>query len=226
MRLRACGAIVVAALACGSSASSASTVVFDIPDLTTVPNSGGGNSNGTGVWFNVLTGYNEVRGTIFPSPLFEDGKYFLLQDARFTPGPPAFVFTQGFFSRGNGVLYTSAANLNPARFATGATIGTGVGFDSPGSGFSDLGPTFGNWPTPGHGFLGLTIRDPSGSSSLDIFYGYAEITVNPDYSVTLHSFAYEDVRGASITTVSSIPEPTSLAVLGTASVLALRRKRN
>ena len=33
------------------------------------------------------------------------------------PTPEAMIFTQGFFSRGNGVIYASPSNLNPARFA-------------------------------------------------------------------------------------------------------------
>lgn len=73
----------------------------------------------------------------------------------------------------------------------------------------------------------MTIRNPAGPTANDIFYGYAEINVNPDYSVTLLSFAYNDVQGQSITTVSTVPEPTALvlAPLALGLVSFVRRKR-
>ena len=48
--------------------------------LSTPNNPGGGNNDGTGVWFNPLTGTSEVRGFFFPDPLFADGQFFLLRD--------------------------------------------------------------------------------------------------------------------------------------------------
>ena len=179
-------------------------------NLTTAPNPAG-TSDGTGVWFNPLTGYAESRGFFYPSPFFTDGQFWLMLNASFTT-PEGEIYTQGFFSRGNGVIYTSSSNLNPARFGDGDIIGPGVGYQSPGAGFTDIGPTFGNWPTAGHGYLGFTIRDPSGATASDIFYGYAEINVNEDSSITLLSMAYNDVRGAAITTVTGVPEPTVLGI--------------
>ncbi len=197
--------------------------------LSTPDNPGGGGNDGTGVWFNPLTGYAEVRGFFFPSPLLEDGKFFLLRDTSFAQ-PEAMVFVQGFFSRGNGVVYASPSNLNPARFAAGESIGPGTGYQSPGAGFPDLAPTFGNWTAGGRGFLGLTLRDPSGASAADIFYGFADITVNDDYSVTLNAFAYENQRGTAITTgfAAPVPEPGSapLLALGSAAVLLAAFRRS
>ena len=213
---------------CAALPAAQAAVVYTRPAvaLTTPDNPGGGNNDGTGVWFNPLTGYGETRGFSFPDTLFEDGKFFLLRDTT-TATPEAMVFVQGLFSRGNGVIY-DAGNLNPARFASGTVIGPGVGLQSPGAGFPDLGPTFGNWGAGGRGFLGLTLRDPTGSSASDIFYGFADITVNADFSVTLNAFGYENVRGAPITTfIGAVPEPASalLMALGAMGLLLAARVR-
>jgi hypothetical protein len=225
MRALLSGLSFTALLAAAGTAPAAVIYTPLATPLTTAPNPGGGGSDGTGVWFNPLTGYAEERGFFFPGQLFEDGKFFLLLDAS-QPTPEAMVYTQGFFSRGNGVIYASASNLNPARFAVGQSIGAGTGYQSPGAGFPDLGPVFGNWGAGGRGFLGLTLRDASGSSASDVFYGYADITVNDDYSLTLNAFAYENVRGAAITTsfAAPVPEPATfgLMALGLAGLLAYR----
>lgn len=230
-RLRATfAALVCAGTALAMAPATAAVIHTELAlPLTTQPNPGGGCCDGTGVWFNPLTGYAEARGFAFPDPLYEDGKFFLLTDTVTYGAPQAQIFVQGFFSRGNGVVYASAGNLNPAWFGEGAVIGPGTGFQSPGAGFPDIGPLFGNG-TPGRGFLGLTIRDPGGASASDVFYGFADVTIGADWRMTLHAFAYENVRGQPITTFASpIPEPGSAAMLllGLAALplLAARARR-
>ena len=102
-------------------------------------------------------------------------------------------------------------------------IGPASGYQSPGAGYVDLGPTFGNWTASEHGFLGLTINDAADGG---VYYAYAEIDVNSDYSITLDSFAYNDVKNGTITTVlTPVPEPSTLAVLGFGAAAMLLRKR-
>ena len=72
----------LAALLASAGASQAAVVYTSLATpMTTASNPGGGNNDGTGVWFNPLTGYAEARGFFFPNTLFEDGKFFLLLDA-------------------------------------------------------------------------------------------------------------------------------------------------
>ncbi len=217
--LTAAAAMSAAVLAALPMTGQASVVYTSLASPLTTPfNPGGGNNDGTGVWFNPLSGYAESRGYLFPNPLFEDGKFFLLSDTEFGAAQ-AQIYTEGFFSRGNGVVYASSTNLNPGRFAAGDLIGPASGYQNPGAGYPDLGPAYGNW-SPGRGFLGLTLRDPSGASSGDVFYGFADITVNANYTITLNAFAYENVRGRGI--VAVVPEPGSgaLLALGSAGLAA------
>ncbi len=229
MRKTCLSLLIAASMALAPSITRATIYLTDNADLTTTANVDyfGTFGDGTGVWFNPLTGYAESRGYLYPSPQFTDGQFWLIWNHGFTQ-PAAQVNTMGFFSNGNGVIYESAFDLNPGRYSAGSSIGPATGYQSPGAGYPDLGPIFGNWsPAGGYGFLGLTIRNPAGATSSDIFYGYAEITVHPDMSITLHSFAYNNVQGQAITTVSTVPEPTAMALapIALAAFAAFRRRQ-
>lgn len=220
--------LLAATLGATPTLTKAAIHLTDNADLTTAANLDyfGSAGDATGIWFNPLTGYAESRGSTYPSPQFADGQFWLLWNHAYV-NPAAQINTMGFWSRGNDYIYESTFDLNAAKFDAGATIGAGSGYYSPGAGYPDLGPTFGNWaPSGGYGFIGLTMRNPAGATSSDLFYGYAEITVNPDMSITLHSFAYNDAQGQSLVTVSTVPEPSALALASVAlGAMTLFRRR-
>jgi len=84
------------------------------------------------------------------------------------------------------------------------------------------------------GFIGLRFSFDGG---VNRHYGWADITVNPDFTVTLHGFAFENcanepihagsTSGGATCSSAPIPEPHSAALvaLGAAGLLAYRRRR-
>jgi hypothetical protein len=63
-----------------------------------------------------------------------------------------------------------------------------------------------------------------------VYYGFADITLNQDYTITLNAFAFENLRGQAITTsfAAPVPEPTSALLMGAGVaglLLAAKRRR-
>lgn len=83
--------------------------------------------------------------------------------------------------------------------------------------FGSLAP--GNWTTLGSGYVGLKFELNSQTD-----YGWAYITVNSNYTVTLDFVGYDNSGAA--TTTPTVPEPNSLLllVMGAAGIGAYRRK--
>jgi hypothetical protein len=118
----------------------------------------------------------------------------------------------------------SAASV--ARLAPEMTVGASLAFSSvDGTLAENHSPAFGLWnPVPEAGVLGFELV--SGGPTL---YGWADITVNSDYTITLQAFGYDD-SGAAVTAlppISPTPEPASIVLLalGAAGIAAWRRKK-
>jgi hypothetical protein len=90
--------------------------------VTTPLKYGGAYNDGTGVWFNPLNGYAELRGCCFPDSYFEDGQFFCCSMAHMPCLKP-----------------------RSSRFAAGESVGPGTGYQAPGAGYVDLGPSYSNW---------------------------------------------------------------------------------
>lgn len=211
-----------AAAAAAVSPVGASIIFFDIPDVTT-PATGAR-----------LIYFTPTTGVVATSPQTVTTAYQFV----IVGGTPVVQLNgirpnAGFgISPNSAVTLRSGSDLTPARLTLGGAIGAGGQFAGPSgtiaSGGFGTGANFmqyGNWNAaglPNSGFIGFRFGQAG-----NFQYGWASITVNADYSITLRSFAYENVPNTPIQ-AGAIPEPgtTSAVLLGLgASGLAAYRAR-
>jgi hypothetical protein len=130
---------------------------------------------------------------------------------------------------GGGFAVSPASTFGvPQRLAFGDVIGPGLyfrqSFSTLASNFLSSPPGFFNPPSPGTSAEGYVGLDYGGD------YGWADIVINGDYTISLNAFGY-DSDGAAITTgagIEATPEPASiiLLALGAAGMEAFRRKQS
>lgn len=214
--LRRISALASGAFVLGTTSLPAAVITWDVPDVTALEGAG---FDASGVWFNFFTG----EATYQPTP-----SGFL---------PLALGQFQINFNGGNG--YVNLVNKTPFfDAAQWVNVGNGVARLAEGDvvdGFSFFTDDFtilasvttdfyNSFDDLGTGYIGVNFTD----ADVNTYYGYAQVTVNPDFTVTLNSFAYESVPGAGITIPTAIPEPASAAALAGGALLAvaaLRRRR-
>jgi hypothetical protein len=194
------------------------------PEYTTVPQSppGVGQFANNGIWLTMTNG-NPLIVSNNSFPGFSDGQY-QLRTVSFAP-PAGEALVQGFFANGNDVVVQGSGGFpdNPAYIPFGGTVGPSSSFIG-GASFTALSGSFGNWisPTPLRGALG--VKFPISGQT---HYGFIDITQQPDGTITLNGYAYNDVPNESITT-AAVPEPSAIGLAAAgllASSLAARHFR-
>ena len=234
-RLASYGAMAIAAAIGGTANANAAIIAFDPADATT--------PNGTPVSFNILTG--AVDGETANDFFFRFSSFSSRANASAGGiGSGRSIMAGGCGNECISILKLGLGNLiGPAgNFRSAAFLGSRFSF-STSTTFTEfraadlVGGGNGLWQadgTPtGRGFMGLRFVVAGNTH-----FGWADITLNPDFSVTLHSFAYEACAdqgidagatsgGADCSTVGEVPEPHSAAMLamGAAGLLAYRRRR-
>lgn len=206
----------------------AAVVTYDLNslDLITPASSATDGIDGNsaiGVWFNMQSGEAYVVPTsagIVGKTDLADGRYQLRWNTAFTPNASQ-VLVQGSLPlnsvRGTTTVINGQVVGQVIRYAENQVINS-TGWSN--AQYVDLAGTFGVWNAKGRGILPLRFRG-SGNSYR---YGYADITILPDYRIRLNGIAYEATANTAITPVfigALAPSPaTALAVTGVTGTTA------
>jgi len=203
-RLATYGSMSLALAAVAMPAAGAQGSIFNT-DLTA--------TSGAPVYFDPATGYAGL------TPAESDFELFVLQSN--SAFRASILNSPASSHNPNGNMF--AVSSSAARLSPGTTVGPLLTFGSAlGTLASNSG--FGHWnAVPITDDLGLsqTCGAPSG-----VCYGWANITVNADHSITLNAFGY-DSSGDALAAGEPTPEPASIILLamGAAGIAAWRRKK-
>jgi hypothetical protein len=214
-RLALYGVAVGAVLAAGISEADATLITLDLTSLSTVTRTTPVNGF---LYFqvNAATPATAVGFAAFSTANFRLSNYrSILQQRASINGvlPNNSIAVDPYFTRA--ARFTGSNSVGPANgFAHSASIGGTV-----------LGKvSFGNFGPGDTGYLGLKFTIFSNP-----FYGWANITVHGDYTVTLNTLCYEDSgRPAHVPTAAAVPDQGSsilLLAMGAAGIAAFRGRQ-
>jgi hypothetical protein len=231
-RLAAYGSMTLALAAVSMPAAARAASIAYSANITT------GNGQAGAVFFDLITGTNGHLAD-FPGSVVPAGDFELLTDVQGTSNlvfkarmlvSPNNAFSNGNQFAGSASLLFGGGASSIARFSPGASVGPNLRFSSANGTLAEGSiPAFGHWnSTPASGDLGLR----TGVGTPQILFGWANITVNPDFTITLHSFGFDNagnpvIAGDAVVSGAVAPEPASiiLLALGAAGIGAWRRKK-
>jgi hypothetical protein len=207
-RLVAYGAVSLALAAIGNTQSAFGEQIYFAEDVTTTP--------GSAIYFNALTG--QIDAGLMP------GDYELITDLEGAKTAARLIASAA--NEFAVTPFTSMASVSSvSRLFLNDLIGPSLKFANSASTLaSNSFRHFGHFqPEPATGYVGLRFVEGA-----DTFYGWADITVNDDFTITLTALGLDNT-GASIAAgagAPNTPEPPSIAllVLGAAGLAAYRRK--
>ena len=214
-RLALYGVAAGAALASGASQANADLITLDLTGLSLSTRTTPINGN---LFFDVnATSPGAAVGTAF----------FAGADFYFKNSSGGGTMTAGIVGTGSTLNAIVVSKFDAVRFTTSDNIGPSAAkfLNFAFIAFQSTGGTSGNFAPGDTGYIGLrfTFADPS-----DIHYGWANITLNNDYTVTLNALGYEsDANTAAHVEAAAIPEPSTIALLalGAVGVAAFRKRQ-
>jgi len=215
-RLAGYGTMSVAVAAALVPNANAAPIIYYPADVTTPV--------GGALYFNVVNGStNTEPGSLgIPMPGESPGEFALFNEVGVTL-QKAFVFGSSNNKFAVSQSLGGGSNSSAARLTFDTKIGQELNFANFFSSLASNRPASvqaGHWNALGTDYLGLEFEIGSQTD-----YGWAQITVNSNYTITLDGVAYNN-SGGSIG-AGETPEPNSLLLmaLGAAGLAAYRRKR-
>jgi hypothetical protein len=216
-RLAAYGSMSLALAAVSMPATARASEITWSADITT------GNGPAGAVYFDLLTGYAGSTATSvadFELLTSVQGTSNPVYQARILISPDDATVNGNMFAASASLVFGGGAS-SVGKLSPGAKVGPNLIFSNvAGTLAENESPYFGHWNgLPASGYLGLEFKN--GGTR----YGWAAITVNSDYTITLNGFGFENSGSPAYT---DTPEPASilLLALGAAGLETWRRKRS
>jgi hypothetical protein len=177
----------------------------------------------------------DVNQTLGPAAFFESASFsgafsigFASSGTNGSPSDRYFWGPNNNLSFINSSSPATATCNEPARLGNGIVVGSAVPGSQSGnwrravSSQTSSNDIQASWSPGDQGYMGIRFVN-----GLDHNYGWVDMTMNPDGTVTVNRWALEDTVGASVTTPGAVPEPGSGAMLALLAMgaVGLRRRR-
>lgn len=170
-----------------------------------------------------------VNQTLGPAAFFESASFNALFSIGFaSSGTNLSVSDRYFWGPNNNLSFIDDGGNNPTRLGGGIVVSSVVPGSQTGawsharSSQTSSHDIQGAWTPGDQGFAGIRFDDNG-----NYHYGWVDITMNPDETVTVNRWALDDAAGAPVTTPGAVPEPGTGAMLALLALGAagLRRRR-